>query len=243
MLAGTFPEAYSWDRFSGDWLRVQEVCSCGRRGHTVLATTGSYDPFTKKVRPLKLRTLCEECYAKTPSKFRFRWSTMAIADAEQTKFISQFPALPKWWQHTKELAQRQGYLQSPWGFKHHFYCVLKPEERVNEHTGVSYTTLVDGPDANAAVSFNPQHAGGMIGRESLLLFGQTWLRKHMPSNGFIHDGWIFDVPEGRKSECIEVIEKVLPRPIKALGGLRIGCEISIGEKNWADMRTVKSIVV
>jgi hypothetical protein len=243
MLAGTFPDGYSWETFSLAHFKEHSQCRCGRKAEEVLATTSPYDPMTKKIRPLVMQSLCGDCWKKIPAKFRFKWNAMNIAEWEQFKFISRVPKLPLWWRHTKELAQRQGYLQSPWGFKCPFYSVLRPEERENPLTGKMETVLVDGPDSNAAVNFNPQHAGGMVGREALLLFGQTWLRKFMPANGFIHDGWIFDVPEGRKSECIEVIERIMPRPIPALNGLRIGCEISVGERSWADTRTVKTVTV
>lgn len=82
-----------------------------------------------------------------------------------------------------------------------------------------------------------------MGREALLLFGQTWLRKYMPANGFCHDGFLFDVPEGRKSECIEVVERVLPRPIKPLNNLRIGCEVKVGYQSWAKMAVERVITV
>lgn len=242
MLAGTFPDAYSWETFSGAFLETGVSCQCGRIAQRATATVSPYDYLTKQIRPLVFVGHCEACYSKIPAKFRPKWSTMAIADWEQTKFIRQFPKLPKWWHATKELAQRQGYLQSPWGFKHHYFSVLRPETR-EKADGTTERILVDGPDANAAVAFQAQHAGGMIGRESLLLFGQTWLRKHMPSSGFVHDGFKFDVPEGRKSECIELVKKILPRPIHQLGGLRIGCEISVSSRSWAHMEPVETVNV
>lgn len=234
MLAGTFPDEYSWSTFADAFLDKHPECGCGKSASKVLAKTGAYDPHTKRIRPLIMVSHCENCFLKIPSKFRAKWSAMAIADWEQTKFVNEFPALPTWWHSTKELAQRQGYLQSPWGFRGYFHNVLRKNEEGQ---------LVDGEDANAAVNFQPQHAGGMIGRETILLFGQTWLRQYMPANGFIHDGWVFDVPEARKSECIELVEKIMPRKIPQLNNLRIGCEISVGTANWSKMETVKVVSV
>jgi hypothetical protein len=233
MLSGTFPDSYSFETFAQSHIERNDVCACGNTAAFVLAKTSPYDA-AKNIRPLQLVSHCKGCFEKIPSKFRFKWNTMAIADWEQTKFIRQFPALPKWWHSTKELAQRQGYLQSPWGFRGYFYNVLRKDENGK---------LVDGEDANAAVNFQCQHAGGMIGRESLLLFGQTWLRPYMPANGFIHDGFGFDVPVGRQGECMELVGKILTRKIPQLNNLRIGVEVSVGTKNWSEMQTVLTLKV
>ena len=67
-------------------------------------------------------------------------------------------------------------------------------------------------------------------------------RDWLGANAVVHDSYCLMVPKGREEEAIEMLERVLTRPILELGGLRVGCEISIG-KNWADMEVVRKVGV
>lgn len=157
---------------------------------------------------------------QAPKHFR----TLREAEEMQAFFLAQFPSLVAWWDQTREFAHKHNSLTNPWGWKNYFYNVYRRDDQ-------GHTIL--GEDKNEVAAFLPQSAAAMFMRDNLRILGATWVRPHMPAIGTVHDSICLDVPEARVDEAIDLLVSVLSRPIPELGGLRIGCEVKVGDDWWA----------
>lgn len=154
----------------------------------------------------------------------------------QRKIFALMPALPAWQTRVREQAKREGMLQSPWGYRHHFYDVYTfkrdGQGRITlDEQGVPEIKL--GQDAKRALAFIPQNCAGAFCRDSLLRIGESSWGAYMPANVSVHDGYLLEVPEAMADAAEAFLVNVLTRPVPELGGLQIPCETDRGY-NWAD---------
>ena len=154
----------------------------------------------------------------------------------QRKIFALMPALPAWQTRVREQAKREGVLQSPWGYRHHFYDVYTfkrdGQGRITlDEQGVPEIKL--GQDAKRALAFIPQNCAGAFCRDSLLRIGESSWGAYMPANVSVHDGYLLEVPEAMADAAEAFLVNVLTRPVPELGGLQIPCETDRGY-NWAD---------
>ena len=162
--------------------------------------------------------------------------TKRSAQDIQRKIFALMPALPAWQTRVREQAKREGVLQSPWGYRHHFYDVYTfkrdGQGRITlDEQGVPEIKL--GQDAKRALAFIPQNCAGAFCRDSLLRIGESSWGAYMPANVSVHDGYLLEVPEAMADAAEAFLVKVLTRPVPELGGLQIPCETDRGY-NWAD---------
>jgi len=154
----------------------------------------------------------------------------------QRKIFALMPALPAWQTRVREQAKREGVLQSPWGYRHHFYDVYTfkrdGQGRITlDEQGVPEIKL--GQDAKRALAFIPQNCAGAFCRDSLLRIGESSWGAYMPANVSVHDGYLLEVPEAMADAAEAFLVNILTRPVPELGGLQIPCETDRGY-NWAD---------
>jgi len=162
--------------------------------------------------------------------------TKRSAQDIQRKIFALMPALPAWQTRVREQAKREGVLQSPWGYRHHFYDVYTfkrdGQGRITlDEQGVPEIKL--GQDAKRALAFIPQNCAGAFCRDSLLRIGESSWGAYMPANVSVHDGYLLEVPEAMADAAEAFLVNVLTRPVPELGGLQIPCETDRGY-NWAD---------
>ena len=162
--------------------------------------------------------------------------TKRSAQDIQRKIFALMPALPAWQTRVREQAKREGVLQSPWGYRHHFYDVYTfkrdGQGRITlDEQGAPEIKL--GQDAKRALAFIPQNCAGAFCRDSLLQIGESSWGAYMPANVSVHDGYLLEVPEAMADAAEAFLIKVLTRPVPELGGLQIPCETDRGY-NWAD---------
>lgn len=192
--------------------------------------------------------------------------TLKDAERTQNTLFRKLPKLEAFHFHTRHSAQKQCYLQSPFMHRHHFYDVYsykKDRFGNQEYTESGRPKLKTNKDGKRCVAYLPQHTAGIFMRRNLVKVGQSKWRQYMGANVSVHDSICLDVPEALVSDAVEFLADLLTRPIVEMGGLKIGCEIGVGD-NWADahvhtdkcradgckaienpngMRTVKKIVI
>jgi hypothetical protein len=164
------------------------------------------------------------------------YPTKQAAEIIKEKIFTLMPKLPEWQTRVREQAKREGVLQSPWGYRHHFYDVYtfkRNAEGVIQYDDEGRPILKLGNDAKRAIAFVPQNCAGAFCRDTLLLLGQSAWGPYLSANVSVHDGYTLEVPEALKEEAAQFLIDTLTRPVLELGGLRIGCEVDMGY-NWAD---------
>lgn len=184
----------------------------------------------------KKRTVHGSAYCMTPpmlaQNYPAAFPSVADAKREQDAYFALCPAVPAWWDRTRDLAARQGYLENPWGFRNYFWKVFQ-----KDHTG--QVTL--GPDGKSVVSFLPQSSAAFWMRRCLIEIDRrrhrTW---RMPAIGAIHDGYILETPTRDAEDAEALLIDVLTAPIPQMGGLRIGAEADRGDR-WGDMHTTIAV--
>ena len=167
--------------------------------------------------------------------------TLRAAEAAQNLLFELIPSLEAYQYQVRYMAHKQGYLETPWKFRHPFYDVFTYKR--NPRTGeVEYTErgrpkLKLGKDGKRAVALFPQHSNAMFLRQNARrIFASKWAQ-YVPANFLVHDGYTLEVPTSMGEEAAEFLASVLTRPIPELGGLRLGCEVEIG-KNWGSYHAV-----
>lgn len=184
----------------------------------------------------KKRTVHGSAYCMTPPmlamSYPLSFPTVADAKAEQDAYFTLCPAVPAWWDRTRDLASMQGWLENPWGFRNYFWKVFQ-----KDHKGV--VTL--GPDGKSVISFLPQSSAAFWMRRCLLEIARrkhpTW---YIPAIGAIHDGYILEVPLADAQDAENLLLSILTDPIPQMSNLRIGAEADRGER-WGSMYTTRSI--
>lgn len=181
--------------------------------------------------------VCRWC-RKPATPGRRHLCVLFTAQKEIEEFYGLVPNLEAWHKDTQKRAHKQGYLQSPWGFRNYYYRVF------------SYDFKTDrwrlGDDAKAAIAFQPQHANGMFQRKNLVLIhrnigkmgmrGKWW----QPANGHVHDSNGLMVPEDHADKGAQMLGEVMNRPIPQLGNLQVGVQVKAG-RNWAEMKPILTV--
>lgn len=193
---------------------------------------------------------------------RKSFPTKEAAEQTQAELYARLPKLREYHHWVRTKAQKESFLEIPgWKYRHYYYDVFTMDQRTGK---VKY-----GKDSKRVVALYPQGSAALFLRENTLLaaYGDQaaeWLGieplgigngklEWMPANWPVHDGYTFEVPDGSEQEAADILEKILTRPIKQLGGLRIGCEIDISpvggnwgpysEKNPNGLKTIKTVRV
>ena len=148
------------------------------------------------------------------------------------------PKLEAYHYNLRGLAQKQGYIVSPWGMRFDFFDVYTYDRdaRTGEvrHNARGLPMLKLGKDGKAVVAALPQHSNGMFSRENAVIVGRSEFGQYMPANFAVHDSYNLHVPVHLVEKATEFLVATLTRPIEKLGGLRLGAEVEVGQNNWAD---------
>lgn len=167
--------------------------------------------------------------------YRKFFPSVAASQEEIDDFYRFAPELKAWHEETEKTAYKQGYLESPWGFRNYYYQVYTYDTITK--------TYKKGPDAKAAIAFQPQHANAMFQRENLkMIHAQIGKRGKrgvwfQTAIGHVHDSNGLAIPEDDILEAKEMMTEIMTRPIKQMGNITIGVEVKVG-KNWGEMKRV-----
>lgn len=152
------------------------------------------------------------------------------------------PTLEAYHYNIRTLAHKQGYLVSPWNVKFDFFDVFTyARGRGGEilYTASGRPKLKLGKDGKAVVAAFPQHSNGMFSRENAVIIGRSEWRQYMPASFAVHDSYKLRVPKELEEKAVMFLADTLTRPIPQLGGLRLGCEVEVGE-NWGEFHEQKN---
>jgi hypothetical protein len=173
-----------------------------------------------------------------------------VQDAERVQefIFRELPALPEWHHQLRVFAQKNGYLENPWGVRHQFYDVYTykyDDDRrliLDEH-GRPQIKL--GKDGKRVIAFKPQSSAGMFMRDNLWLLGRTKLKQYLPAVVSIHDGYTVEVPMEPEwvDYAVETLGNILTRPIIEMGGLRVGAEVELAVRNFLEFKHVTTLEV
>lgn len=172
-----------------------------------------------------------------PESFPTRKDAQVIQD----KIFALIPKLKAWQDRQRERAKKEGYLTSPWGYRHYFYDVytFKKDKKGNLVYDDSGTPVIKlGRDSKRCLASEPQNCAAAFGRDTLLLIGRSPWGQYLSANCFVHDGYTLEVPIHLASEAEQFLVDILTRPVPQLGNVRIGCETEMGY-NWADVDSKK----
>lgn len=150
------------------------------------------------------------------------------------------PKLGNYHWNLRGIAQKQGFIKSPWNMRFDFFDVYT-YDRDRRSGDIRYNKqgrpmLKLGKDGKAVVALLPQHSNGMFSRENAVLIGRSEWGQYMPANFAVHDSYALRVPAELEDKAAEFLLETLTRPIRQLGGLRLGAEVEAGD-NWGDMDT------
>lgn len=176
-------------------------------------------------------------YANDPEIFK----SLKEAKRCQDFLFEQLPGLKKWHHEVRTRAQKEGYLQNPFGVRHYFYDVFSYQltpggSVIYGNDGLPKIKL--GKDAKRAIAFLPQSTAGCFARQNIVIIGESPYEPYMPANITVHDGYTLCVPDNLVDNAARFLYTTLTRPIPELGGLSIGCEVEVG-KNWGEMEKYK----
>ncbi len=172
--------------------------------------------------------------------------TLGDAKKMQNFIFQELPELPKWHHQLRVVAQKNGYLDNPWGVRFYFYDVFtyahdEDGELIFGEDGLPKIKL--GKDGKRVIAIKPQSSAAFFMRDNTYIIGQTEARKWMPAVFTIHDGYTLDVPYQHQDVAINILAETLTRPIPEMDGLQVGCEIEISAKNFLEMEKIKEIKI
>ncbi len=163
---------------------------------------------------------------------------IAAAQEAQDAFYAECPEIRAYHSRVLTQAYHQGQVANPWGYTVQFYEVF-----LRDYAG----DITWGRDAKKAIGYGWQSAAGMFMRENVKLIWDGALEFDLPMADVVpaifvvHDSYCLALPEARVQEGVDLLTRVLTRPIPQMEGLRIGCEVSVG-RNWGDMQVVSAVV-
>ena len=135
------------------------------------------------------------------------FKNVAGAERIQGLYFDVFPSIRAWQHHTCELAERQGYIRSPYGVPHRFYQVYNYKK--DPDTGGWIKIL--GDDAKRCVAYNPQHTAAAIMRRAIWLLGQhADIRPYLRLT--IHDELLWECPRGEHERVDAMIQHIMEAP-------------------------------
>lgn len=169
---------------------------------------------------------------------------------ELYKFIfKSLPGLQDWHRQLQMTAKKNGYLDNPWGFRHYFYDVFtyKYDENTTalmlDDEGLPKVKL--GKDAKRVIALKPQSSAAFFMRDNIKLIGRSKWRECMPAVAVIHDSYALLIKDDPAviEEAKQFLIETLTRPIPQLGGLRVGCEVSLHRDNFLDEEIIATVDV
>lgn len=178
-----------------------------------------------------------------------QYPTLADAKKMYDFVFKALPGLREWHHQLRVFAQKNGYLDNPWGFRHDFYDVFTYQydedsgELLFGRDGLPKVKL--GKDGNRVIALKPQSSAGFFMRDNTYIIGQSEMACYMPAVFTIHDGYTLEVPDEPKTIelATEILVNTLTRPIPEMNGLRVGCEVEISRLNFLDMEVIHKVKV
>lgn len=191
----------------------------------------------KETRDKKKVVVHGTAYGMTPRLLYYEnYETFANegeARLEQRHFLDVVPGLARWQLETRVRAHKDTYLTNPWGARHYFYDVFGKQKADGAR--------VLGTDAKRCVAFLPQSSAASFMRDNAKLLAQAVPKEYIPANFLCHDSYLLQVPPSDVDYAVALLETTLTRRIPEMGGLTVGCEISLHPANWEDGETIKRI--
>jgi DNA polymerase I-like protein with 3'-5' exonuclease and polymerase domains len=169
--------------------------------------------------------------------------TLALAQQSQNALFRALPGLKQWQFDVRARAQREGYLQNPWGVRHYFFDVFTwayDDEGRLQYLQDGSPKVKPGKDSKRATAFLPQSSAGCVMRDTLLAVGETWLGGYLPAAVSVHDSILLDVPRALAERAAADLTAIMTRPQPRLNGLQIGVEVEQGD-NWLDMVSIAKV--
>jgi len=181
-------------------------------------------------RPLleQIRDACKRCihgtnYGLSPfgmhDEYPDEFPTQKVATELQEMYLNLFPEIKTWMRTTRELADRQTYLDNHYQYRHYFYAVTKWNSK--------YQRFDLGTDAKRCIAFLPQSDASAIQTEDLLTLASDPVIRPM-LRLIIHDSHVLECPLDKLDYTCQVLHNTMSRPRPELGGLSIGVEIKFG---------------
>jgi len=177
--------------------------------------------------------------------------TRAAAQREIKELYEILPKLKKFHHEVRVRANKDKFLTSPWGYRRYFYNVFtyvrdKAGNVVLDEKGKPKIKL--GEDGNAVIAQLPQNMAAAFMRDNAPVIAKIakqrgWI---IPGNFLVHDSYCLEVPKDKPEEieaAKNLLATVLTRPIPEMGGVRVGCDIQVGEDWGEGMKTVKAVKV
>jgi len=132
------------------------------------------------------------------------------------EFVFQtFPKIGEWQKSITKQAST-GYLFNPWHY-------------------VRYFLDCPGSDSAKALAQLPQSTGAAMIKDVILALASTWVGEFLILQ--IHDELVYDVPEEREAEAVELIKSVMQQKWPQLSGHSIAVSVKRGY-NLADLKEV-----
>lgn len=180
-------------------------------------------PVLERIRDACKRVIHGTNYGLSPygmhDEYPDEFPTQRVATELQEMYLSLFPEIKQWMRTTRELADRQTFLDNHYQYRHYFYAVTKWNSK--------YQRFDLGNDAKRCIAFLPQSDASAIQTEDLLTLAEhhdvrTMLRL------IIHDSHVLECPIGCVPDVCDLLYRTMSRPRPELGGLEIGVEIKFG---------------
>ena len=202
----------------------------------------SSDPAVQKIYNACKRTIHLSNYGGTPHKMvmveQETFPDITYAKRLQDTYFDVAAPIRKWQIQTQQLADTQGFLINPYGYKldlpHVFQWVLKNGEWVRQ----------PGDDANAALAFLPQStAAGILKDAMLRLYFNRFEEAGQYLRFTIHDSLLCEVPREQAGRVKAIMREEMTRPIAELplpvdygmgSNLVVDVDAKIGER-WGEL--------
>jgi uracil-DNA glycosylase family 4 len=140
-----------------------------------------------------------------------------------------FPVTAQWRKDIQQVAHRQQYLKSPWGFIRRFYAVFESDPKTGQLKG--------GDDAQAAIAFLPANCAFGHMRSCWVDFKERgWDERYWLALS-LHDQFFWHCRNELVEEALETIYGRMTSPVPELDGLAFGAECLVGN-TWATMSPV-----
>lgn len=170
---------------------------------------------------------------------RYREVFPSIRAAQETIDLLDglFPKPAVWRRQIREVAHRQGYLVSRYGFIRWFWDVLNRDPRTRQPRF--------GDDSEACVAFLPANDAFGLRNDVMIAAEERGWNETYGLIDEIHDDLCFECPDGLLDDLIPLLKPlmeapspVLVDPLVAPGGLWCAVGVQTG-RSWADMEDLK----
>jgi uracil-DNA glycosylase family 4 len=118
-----------------------------------------------------------------------------------------FPKIFDWQQKTIVEADRQGYIDTPYGFRRWFYAAS--EVKYNKFGNVE--RIVKGEEAEQALAFRVANNSHCHMRESIIIINKLGIDKAYNLINCIHDNLVFMSKENEIEDCVKDIRIIMER--------------------------------